>query len=212
MKNPESFDPNYDKNVDGDTHINFVKCLRDCNIIRLLCREMIRDETIKSTLRNKQIDSTSLFVEFQRKLTADENFLIALQNRSDKLNQIFDGLETDKEYPAFLDEPGHKEKYYCGICLSKYFVKKAQNNGTWLLYLMDRWLPGFLALIIGGSLNCAFYKLDLLLMNYLSRTVPLKTYQKLSVYAGLYLAFLWWIVFSCFMKNVKKLRVKGEVL
>jgi len=44
------------------------------------------------------------------------------------------------------------------------------------------------------------------------RTVPLKGYQKISVYCGMFLAFLWWLVFYTFMKNVKKLQVKGEVL
>ena len=44
------------------------------------------------------------------------------------------------------------------------------------------------------------------------RTVPLRGYQKISVYCGMFLAFLWWLVFYTFMKNVKKLQVKGKVL
>jgi cadmium resistance protein CadD (predicted permease) len=49
-------------------------------------------------------------------------------------------------------------------------------------------------------------------LNTFTRTVPLKWYQKISVYCGFFLGFLWWIVFYAFMENVKKLQVKGEVL
>ena len=180
-----------------------------------MCREIIRDENIKSTIRKFQIDPTALYVEFQRKLSADENYLIVLQNRSDVLNTTFDKDMTTMDESveakaAFLDEPGHKEKYYCGVCLAKYFVKKAQNNSAW--YWPNLLIPFALALPLGVSLNCAFYRLDDIFLNSFTRTVPLKWYQKISVYCGLYLAFLWWIVFRLFMVNVKKLQVKGEVL
>jgi hypothetical protein len=128
-----------------------------------LCKEIIRDENIKSTIRKFQIDPTALYVEFQRKLSADENYLIVLQNRSDVLNTTFDKDMTTMDESveakaAFLDEPGHKEKYYCGVCLAKYFVKKAQNNSAW--YWPNLLIPFALALPLGAVLNCAFYRLD----------------------------------------------------
>lgn len=118
--------------------------------------------------------------------------------------------ESVEAKAAFLDEPGHKEKYYCGVCLAKYFVKKAQNNSAW--YWPNLLIPFALALPLGAVLNCAFYRLDAIFLDSFNLTVPLKWYQKISVYCGLYLAFLWWIVFKLFMVNVKKLQVKGEVL
>jgi len=85
LKNPAA-------NPEGKRHEAFINLIKTPgnNISRLLCRELIRDENIKSTIRKYQIDTTALFVEFQRKLTADENYLIMLQNRSDILNKVYD--------------------------------------------------------------------------------------------------------------------------